>query len=224
MKKLLVIAAFLAAFSSLKAETNMSAAVGYDSKYILRGVERADESMTVSLDMEFDSAYLGLWSNQPIVGGLDNEFNFYGGLGFDVAEGISMDVGGILYYYPESGSGSETFELYAGFAFDSELSPAFYVYYDLDRETFTFEGSVGHSFEMDEKSSLDLAGFIGHVTGFDRVLNGGFVNDYSYYGASADVVYSLSDTSAASIGIRYSDGSSRLADEVYFGASVSTGF
>ena len=92
MKKLLVIAAFLAAFSSVRAETNMSASVGYDSKYIFRGVELEDESMTVSLDVEFDDAYLGLWTNQPITGGFDNEFDFYGGMGFDVDEGISMDV------------------------------------------------------------------------------------------------------------------------------------
>jgi len=216
MKKLLVIAAFLAAFSSLKAQTNMSASVGYDSKYIFRGVELADESMTVSLDAEFDNAYLGMWSNQPIVGRYDNEFDFYGGLGFEVAEGIDMDVGGTLYYYPESGAGSETFEIYAGFAFDSELSPAFYVFYDLDLEAFTIEGSAGHSFEMDDQSSVDVAGFFGNVDG------DGF--SYSYYGVSADVVYSLGDTSAASVGIRYSDGSSNLADEVYFGASVTTGF
>ena len=100
MKKLLAIAAFLAAFSSLKAETEMSASIGYDSKYIFRGVALADESMTVSIDAEFDSAYLGMWTNQPITGNFDNEFDFYGGLGFDVAEGISMDVGGTLYYYP----------------------------------------------------------------------------------------------------------------------------
>ena len=216
MKKLLVIAAFLAAFSSVRAETNMSASVGYDSKYIFRGVELADESMTVSLDVEFDDAYLGLWTNQPITGGFDNEFDFYGGMGFDVAEGISMDVGGTLYYYPESGSGSETFELYTGFAFDTELSPAFYIYYDLDLEAFTFEGSIGHSYEMDENASLDAAAFYGHVDG------DGF--NYSYYGASLDVVYSLSDTSAASVGIRYTNGSDGLSDKVYFGAAVSTGF
>jgi uncharacterized protein (TIGR02001 family) len=216
MKKLLVIAAFLAAFSSVNAETNMSASVGYDSKYVFRGVELADESMTVSLDVEFDDAYLGMWTNQPITSGIDNEFDFYGGMGFDVAEGISMDVGGTLYYYPESGGSSETFEIYTGFAFDTDLNPAFYIYYDLDLEALTFEGSVGHSYEMDEKSSLDVAAFYGHVDG------DGF--NYSYYGASLDVVYSLSDSSAASVGVRYTNGSDDLADKVYFGAAVSTGF
>ena len=49
MKKLLVIAACLAAFSSLKAETNMSASVGYDSKYIFRGVELDDGRLLLFL-------------------------------------------------------------------------------------------------------------------------------------------------------------------------------
>jgi len=216
MKKLLVLAAFLAAFSSVRAESNMSASVGYDSKYIFRGVELADESMTVSVDVEFDDAYLGMWTNQPIVGGFDNELDFYGGMGFDVAEGISLDVGGTLYYYPESGTGTETFELYTGFAFDSELSPAFYIYYDLDLEAFTFEGSIGHSWEMDEKSSLDGAALYGYVDGDDF--------SYSYYGATLDVVYSLSDTSSASVGIRYTNVSDGLKDQTYFGAAITTGF
>ena len=216
MKKLLVIAATLAAFSSLKAETEMSVAAGYESKYIFRGAQLADESMTVSIDASFDNAYLGMWTNQPITGNFDNEFDFYGGMGFDVAEGVSMDVGGTLYYYPESGTGTETFELYAGFAFETELNPAFYIYYDLDLEAFTFEGSIGHSFEMDDAASLDVAGFYGYVDG------DGF--DYSYYGLSADVVYSLSDNSAASVGVRFSNGSDDISDEIYFGAALTTGF
>ncbi|MCZ6673659.1 MAG: TorF family putative porin [Verrucomicrobia bacterium] len=216
MKKLLIIAATIAALSSVNAETNMSAAIGYDSAYIFRGFKLADESMTVSIDMEFDDAYLGMWTNQPIVRGFDNEFDFYGGMGFEIAEGISMDVGGTLYYYPESGHNTETFELYAGFAFDSELTPAVYFYYDLDLEAFTMQGSIGESFEVDDNSTIDVAAFYGYVDGD--------MFSYSYYGVSADVVYSLSDTSAASIGVRYSDGSSGPEDEVYFGASISTGF
>jgi len=219
MKKLLVMAATLAAFSSTNAaeDVDISMSVGYESRYIFRGVKLADESMVVSIDAAFEDAYLGMWTNQPITGNFDNEFDFYGGVGFEVAEGISMDVGGTLYFYPESGVGSETFELYAGFAFETELSPAIYLFYDLDLEAFTFEASVGHSFEMDEKSSLDVAAFLAHVDG------DGF--NYHYYGVSGDVVYSLGDSSTASIGVRVSDGSDgSTTDEVYFGGSISTGW
>jgi len=224
MKKLLIIAATLAAFSSIKAQDDMdiSMEVGYQSKYVFRGIGLADESMTVSIDAAFEDAYLGMWTNQPITGNIDNEFDFYGGMGFDVAEGISMDVGGTLYYYPESGPGTSTFELYAGFAFDSELNPAIYVFYDLDLEAFTFEGSVGHSFEIDEKSTIDIAAFLGFVDGDE--------SDYTYHGASADVNYSLGDSSNASIGVRITDASYDFytedgpTQEAYVGAAISTGW
>ena len=217
MKKLLAIAAILAAFTSLKAETTFTGAAGFDSAYVFRGVKLADNSLTLSLDAEFDGgAYAGMWTNQPITGNIDNEFDFYGGMQFDIAEGIGLDVGGTLYYYPESGGGSETFEVFAGFGFDTELSPSIYFYYDLDLEAFTVEGSVGHSIEVDSQNSFDLAAFIGNVDGK------GF--SYTYYGASADLVHNLNDSSAASVGIRVTDGSSNLSDEIFFGASVTTGF
>ena len=150
MKKLLVIAATLAAFSSLKADdVEVTMDVGYESKYIFRGFELADEIMTAAIEAGFGDAYLGVWTAQPIVGGFDNEFDFYGGMAFDIAEGIGLDVGGTLYYYPELGAGSETFELYAAFGFDAELSPGVTFFYDLDLEALTVEGSIGHSFEMD---------------------------------------------------------------------------
>jgi hypothetical protein len=218
MKKLLVIAASLAAFSSLNAQDNVdySVSLGYESSYVFRGFKLADESMTASVEAAFGDAFLGMWTNQPITGNFDNEFDFYGGMGFDLAEGISAVFGGTLYYYPETGSGSETFELMADFAFDTELSPGVAFYYDLDLEALTIEGYIGHSFEVDEKSSFDLAAFYGWVDG------DGF--DYSYYGASADLVYSMGDTASASIGVRYSNGSDGPDDEVYFGGSISTGW
>ena len=220
MKKLLIIAATLAALSSLQAQDDMeiSMSIGYESQYVFRGFSLAEDSMTASIEASFGDGYVGMWTNQPIIRGFDNEFDFYGGMGFEIAEGISMDVGGTLYYYPESGSAApgETFELYTGFAFDSELSPAVYFFYDLDLEVFTVEGSVGHSFEVDETSSLDLAGFYGFADGK------GF--DYSYFGVSLDVVKSLGDTASGSIGVRYSDGSDGPTDELYFGGSLTTGW
>ncbi len=218
MKKLLVLAASLAAFSSLKAQDDVAVTmdIGYESRYVFRGFQLADESMTAAIEASFGDAYLGMWTNQPIVKNFDNEFDFYGGMAFDIAEGIGLDVGGTLYYYPESGSGSETFEIYAAFGFDAAMSPGVTFFYDLDLEALTVEGSVGHSFEMDEKSSFDIGAFYGYVDG------DGF--DYSYFGASADIVYSLSDTASASIGARYSDGSDGPEDEMWFGGSISTGW
>ena len=217
MKKLLILAATLAAFSSLKAQdAEVTMSLGYESQYVFRGFKIADESMVATVEANFGDAYLGFWTNQPIVGNVDNEFDFYGGMAFDIAEGIGLELGGTLYYYPESGQNSETFELYASFGFDTELDPSVTFFYDLDLEAFTVEGSIGESWEMDEKASIDVSAFLGYVDGM------GF--DYTYFGASADIVYSLSDTASSSIGIRYSDGSDGPEDEVWLGASISTGW
>ncbi len=217
MKKLIAILTALAAFSSLRAEDiTGSVSIGYESQYIFRGFKLADESMVASVDLEFDSAYLGLWTNQPMVGGYDNEFDFYGGFGFEVSEGISMDVGGTVYYYPESGPNTDTFELFTGFVFETELSPSVYVYYDLDLEALTLESSVGHSFELDDNASFDVAAFMGWVDGEGI--------SYSYFGASADVVYSISDNSSGYIGLRATDGSNGPEGEIWGGAGLTVGF
>ncbi|MBH54366.1 MAG: hypothetical protein CMI18_08470 [Opitutaceae bacterium] len=221
MKKLIVVvtAAILAAVYSLPAQDEMdvSMSVGYESRYVFRGVTLADESLTASIEAAFGDTYLGMWTNQPITGSFDNEFDFYGGMGFEVADGISMDVGGTLYFYPESGTGAETFEIYTGLAFDAQLDPAIYFFYDLDLNTLTVEGSVGHSFEVDEGTTLDLSGFLGFVD----ISEG---EDYTYHGASIDVVKSLGDTASGSIGVRYSEGSGGLEDEIYFGGSITSGW
>ena len=224
MKKLLILAATLAAFSSLKAQDDaeVTMSLGYESQYVFRGFALANDSMVASMEAKFGDAHLGFWSNQPIVGNFDNEFDFYGGFGFEIAEGINLDLGGTLYYYPETVGNTDTFELYASFGIDTGLDPAITIYYDLDLEAITVEGSVGESWEMDEKTSFDVSAFLGNVNG------NGF--DYSYFGASADVVKSLSDTASGSIGVRYSDGSwtgliqDGPQDEIWFGGSISTGW
>lgn len=217
MKKFIAILTAIAALSSLKAEDiTGSVSVGYESQYIFRGFKLADESMVASVDLEFDSAYLGLWTNQPLIRGYENEVDFYGGFGFDVSEGISMDVGGTVYYYPESGSNTDTFELFTGFVFETDLSPSVYVYYDLDLEALTLESSVGHSFELDDNASFDVAAFMGWVD-----VEGA---SYSYFGASADVVFSISDNSSGYVGIRATDGSSGPEGEIWGGAGLTVGF
>ncbi len=217
MKKLIAIFAALTAITSLKAQdATGSVSVGYESQYVFRGFMLADESIVASVELEFEDAYLGLWTNQPMIGGYANEFDFYGGLGFEVSEGISMDVGGTVYYYPESGSNSETFELFTGFVFETDLSPSVYIYYDLDLEALTLESSVGHSFELDDNASFDVAAFMGWVDAGD--------DSYSYFGASADVVYSISDNSSAYIGLRASDGSTGPESQIWGGAGLTVGF
>jgi hypothetical protein len=77
------------------------------------------------------------------------------------------------------------------------LSPSAYVYYDLDLEALTLEGSVGHSYATSDSTSLDLGLTAGLVT-----ADGG--GDYEYATASASYGYSFTDDVSAYIGANYS--------------------
>lgn len=187
----------------------------YESDYVFRGAWLADETLMPSVEIAIDNFYAGIWSAQPLTDSYDNEVDFYGGWGFEVNETLSIDVGGCVYYYPET-DGDSTFEMYVGAAWDVDFSPAIYAYYDLDLEALTLETSIGKSFEINDTTSLDLAAYLGWVD-----PDAG--SSYFYYGASADVVYSLTDTASASVGLRYADMEDG-DDQFWFGTSITTGF
>ncbi|NRA27948.1 MAG: hypothetical protein HRU10_11960 [Opitutales bacterium] len=221
MKKTItaIVAAFAVASASAQ-ELSISTTVGYESTYIFRGAELADDIFHGSVDFAYGDFYAGIWTAQPITESQANEIDFYAGYGVAVSDLVSLDFGGTIYYYPEAGSGDEsTFEAYIGAAFDVLASPAIYVYYDFDLEWVTVEGSVGYSIPLSEEASFDLGGYIGYIDGDD--IDGGY-----YVGATADISYTFTDYASGSIGIRVSDLDDDLGGdgEFYWGASFSAGF
>jgi uncharacterized protein (TIGR02001 family) len=181
-------AAALSAGSAQAQDYSLTTSVGWESMYIFRGVELAQENFVASAELAVGDFYAGIWTSQPsagatsptivdpvvvdgeledagIEGGLiGSEVDFYLGYGIAVSDVVSIDVGATLYYYPETTSGDETtFETYVGAAFDTMLSPALYIYYDWDLENLTIEGSIGYSIEVADNTSVDLGAFIGFV-------------------------------------------------------------
>ncbi|MGB0372364.1 MAG: TorF family putative porin [Opitutales bacterium] len=213
-----MIAALGVATAANAQELSITSTVGYESVYVFRGAELADDIFHGSVDIAFGDFYTGIWTAQPITGGQDNEIDFYAGYGFAASDLVSLDFGGTVYYYPEAGAGADetTFEAYIGAAFDVVLSPAVYLYYDVDLEVFTLEGSGGYSVEISDSTSFDLGAYLGYIEPDE--------GDGQYYlGATADVSYSFTENASGSIGIRVSD----LEDgdsEFYWGASFSAGF
>ena len=192
----LIVATLLGA-SAVQAQLSISTAIDFETEYIFRGLQLADESIMPSIDFAYDSFYFGIWSAQPITKNQDNEIDFYGGVGFDLSEGVSVDFGATLYYYPETPGDNETIEIYGGFSFDVPVAPSVYLYYDFDLDTFTLEGSVGHSVPLNEDASFDLGAHVGWVNpkGGDSAI---------YYGATADISYAFSENASGSIGVRAS--------------------
>jgi uncharacterized protein (TIGR02001 family) len=76
------------------------------SDYRFRGVTLSDKSIALQggLDLSFDSGfYVGTWASsiEP-VGSSELELDLYVGYGGELAEGVSFDVGALLYTYPDA--------------------------------------------------------------------------------------------------------------------------
>ncbi len=181
----------------------------YESEYVFRGVQLATESFQPTIEFGYDNAYLGLWTNQPIEDGSADEIDYYAGYKFATSDLLSVDIGATVYHYPDTPGDNDTLESFVGVAFDTIASPEVYAFYDYDLESFTFEASIGHTFVMSENSQLELGLSIGYVSLDDATIVAS-PTEYYYYGASADWVYTLSDTANLVIGIRGSGNDENL--------------
>ena len=224
---ILVLASLLSISTLSAQDLSISSTFAFESEYVFRGVQFADESFQPAVDLSYGDFYVGIWANEPIVDGVgfNNEVDFYTGYGFALADWLSADVGFTYYWFPEDPNASSySREIYGGLAADVEFAPSVYIYYDFDLKGLTIQGSAGHSFalsETNENMSLDIGVYIAAVF-FDT----GFGTDYTYFGGSIDWSYAFSDSSAFSIGMRISG--TNLDDSrngnAWWGATFSAGF
>ncbi|MEO1251407.1 MAG: TorF family putative porin [Pseudomonadota bacterium] len=243
MKQSLALAMMLSAVSGGAAAgdaISVSSTLGYESRYIFRGVQFAETSIQPSVQLSYGGFYGGAWFNLPI--GDDDlvvtpggeELDLFVGYSASVNDVVAYDVGITYYTFPDlasgfldvfeedgDGLGANTVEVYAGLSLTAPLSPTLYVYRDFMFDTFTIEGGVSHSVPLMTKTSLNLGGSIGYVVDDDA---GG---DYLYGAATADISYALTDIASVSAGGRF--GGSDIAggsfiNDAIAGTTQSNGF
>ena len=202
--------------TSAQAEgVTLSTTLGFESRYLFRGVQFAQASFQPGVTLGYNGFYASAWLNLPVG---DDAGLFLGGEELDLVVGysteltdlISVDIGLTLYTFPSlddglfdfyeedgSGLGSNTLEPYIGFSFALPLEPSVYLYRDFMYDTFTVQGSLSHSFPLSEKVSFDLGGIVGYVIDDDA---GG---DYLYGHLSADLSYAFADNVSVYIGGRW---------------------
>jgi uncharacterized protein (TIGR02001 family) len=204
MKKTTVLLAAAVAGASISGaeELSISSTFAWESDYIFRGVQLAEEYFAPSVDLSYGNFYAGIWAALPFDDDSYNygsEVDYYVGYGFGVSETVSGDVGFTYYTYDGQDdffdSDVNTFEIYGGLSFEAPFSPAVYAFYDFDLEAFTLELSGGHSVEIDETSSMDFGLYLGFVDADGA--------EWTYYGASAAYVYAFTDSASASVGLNY---------------------
>jgi uncharacterized protein (TIGR02001 family) len=213
-----------------------SLGVAYDSLYVFRGVQFAENILEPSVNLTYGDFYTGLWFALPMKNSNQyaTEMDFTFGYGLAINDLIKLDMGATRYTYDDIpdrffDGDSNTTEFYLGAVFDLPLSPALYVFRDIDAESATAEIRLSHTFELANGFGIGLAGAFGH-TSIEKFSES---NCY-YYNASANLSYAVSEASSLSVGGRFG-GSDK--DQVYgalgngmknyvawFGASFTTSF
>jgi len=240
-KQILITAALMAITSPASAQdVSVSTTVGFESRYVFRGVQFAQTSIQPAINLSYGGFYGGAWFNLPI--GDDDlavtpggeELDLFAGYTLAIDDAFTLDAGVTYYTFPDlasgffdlfeedgDGLGANTIEAFVGVALTGPLSPSLYFYRDFNFDTFTVESSFSHSIAIAQKTSFDLGGAVGYVIDDD---DGG---DYLYGAASADISYALSDTGSVSAGVRYGgsdiNGGS-IFDDANAGTFKSAGF
>jgi hypothetical protein len=234
-----VVAAFAAAPASA-AGPSVAASLGFESRYVFRGVQYAETSLQPAMTLGKDGFHVGAWFNLP-VGDDDNvvpangeELDLVVGYSFPLSDIATVDIGLTYYVFPEAmsgfgdfyeedgdGLGINTLEPYVSLAFDLPLAPTVVLYRDFMYDTFTLQGTATQSFPLADKTSFDVSGMIGYV------IDDAIGTDYLYGVASAGFAYQISETSKVTAGARY--GGSDLAggsliDDSIAGTTKSSGF
>lgn len=221
-------------------DLTVAASLGFESRYVFRGVQFAETSIQPAVTLTKDGFHLGAWFNLPV--GDDDFVNPTNGEELDLVIGystaltdiVTIDVGLTYYLFPEAmsgffdffeedgdGLGINTLEPYVSLSFDAPLAPVVTVFHDFMYDTTTFQGTASHSIPLAEKTSFDLSGLIGYV------VDDSIGIDYLYGVASAGFSYQFSDVSKVYAGARYggSDlpGGSLVKDSIA-GTTQSAGF
>lgn len=231
----------LGAVPAQAGDLSVSTSIDYVTDYVFRGVSLAESAVQPGVEIASGDFYAGAWASTgigetSIFAG--DELDLYAGYGLSLSDSLSADVGVTYYHYPQGGSlfatedgGAGTYEVFAGLAYDTTLSPSLYAYYDFTLEAFTVEGGLGHSISTGDKTSVDLGLSAGLVDG------DGF--SYEYGQLSAALGYAFTDDVSAYVGANYAlssedtligdyDLTTLDADfkknKLFFGAGISAGF
>ena len=202
---------------------------------------RADNVATANVNATYRSFYLEAKSFWKTDGAVDasNEVRLSGGYTVKdlIVDGIAFDVGATAYVYPgndtSKGDSGTTFEPYVGVVFEDLLfTPAAYVFYDINREALTLEGSVRESFTTENKLpflgqvKVTPVAFFGYTDIKDVTPKGVNTSDaYTYAGGKVDVSVEVKGfVVSAGPRLTLTDGARFADNELYYGTQVSYQF
>jgi len=245
-KNIVVLAALMAGAASLSAEEaaapegsslSVTTTIAYDSMYVFRGIQLAESIMSPAVSLSYGNVYGGLWFAFPVRDEEyypdTNEMDANLGYGYAITDTVKLDVGVTRYTYREIPDDFFTdyinsTEFYVGAALSVPLSPAVYIYRDIDYDVTTVEARASYTFEFTKVVSLGLSASVGYVMPDDG-------DEFSYYAAAANLIFKINESSSVSAGARFGGSSEdyiygQIKDPdygksaVWFGMAYSTAF
>lgn len=195
----------------------------FDTKYVFRGAQLADNVFHPSIEFGKDDFYAGLWAAQPIENRgypeeWEDEVDFYMGQGWAIGENTSVDFGAAYYYFP---TGDNRLEPYLGMTREvMGIETSVYLYRDLEIDATTSEGSARYTVPLGPRSSVDVSAHFG-------LLDVDDLGKYLYYGADVVFPIELKENAVFSIGVHYSDsdeGSPTPESHFHGSTSITIGF
>lgn len=229
------------------AEPAFSGSVAFESDYVFRGGAQFSgpayqPGFEVSYPFECPCSastsvteiYGGYWGSYPVDGkeGFE-ESDVFAGVRVPL-EPLTFDAGFTYYGFNVDSGSNRWHELYFGVSADGlipgtfALSPSLYTYYNFSGKAWTVEGALAHSFALDkllEGLALDTGVHLAGVH-FDDAdgdqIPGGSHDGYVYWGATADLVYPLSENVSLSAGVRYAGNNNHTSVESGKGVNLYT--
>ncbi|MGK0439752.1 MAG: hypothetical protein ACJATK_002716, partial [Paracoccaceae bacterium] len=126
-KKLIIssVAATILASSNLASAGDIEANVALATDYVFRGFSQTNEDPAISggFDYAFDNGFsVGTWASNVNFGdNTSTELDLYAGYGFEVSEGVTIDLSYIYFVYPGETDGLNYSEFVASVSF-SDIS------------------------------------------------------------------------------------------------------
>ncbi len=169
----------------------------YASDFFRRGALLSSESLQGSVSYDLNLAGLnvgvGAFSNQSLDSGSD-AYSLTAGVSKSFGEMLSV-YGGLEHFEETPGDASLLVDL--KISADVALSPSVFVARDTDQSLFTYEVSVGHSFDI-EVAELGLSALYGRTDVTSST-------DVDYHVLGASLSRSISDNASVGAGLDYVD-------------------
>ncbi len=227
-------------FSHAQAEIESEFHVGYNSQYFFRGVDLGDDAyeyglqVSGSCDCGLDWS-AGIWSispdNGPSTTGVVDELDIFASVSKDFG-GVTVATGFTAYTY--DGSAPDDAEVFLGLSGEQfGLSYGLTAFFGTDgvlEEQILLEGSLGYSFDINDKVSASVGTTFGYIADEGEALYAS-EDGKAYFIATFSLDIALSEEITLSPYVSYVDSygqtinaGTNYADGVIGGAKLSFSF